>query len=154
MAKINETKNAAFRISPALVVFVVLVLGVVLAVAMLYPVARDHYFAQRSNDKLVAEYKALVFRNVKIKDKVAEMQTPVGIESRAREEFGWVKAGEEAVNITGLTISESSTKLPPAIEPGSVEAPEHWWTESLDEFFGFEEVERTKPYPDDTIPGL
>jgi cell division protein FtsB len=154
MAKKNVAENKAFRIPSALIVVLVLVVGIVLAVVMLYPVAREYYVAVRNNEQLNAEYQALLERNQKIQDQIDELQTPIGIEDHAREEFGWVKEGEEAVNITGLNITDSSTKLPSAIEPGSIEAPEHWWTQTLDEFFDVEKAQRENPYPDDTIPGL
>lgn len=154
MAKINEAKNTAFRIPLALIVFVVLVLALVLAVSMLYPVARDHYFALRNDTRLTAEETALKERNAQILAQTKELESDAGIESQARERWGWVKEGEEAVNITGLSTSGSSTKLPLAIESGSVEAPESWWIQSLDDFFGFEEQQRAEPYSDDTIPGL
>jgi cell division protein FtsB len=154
MAKLNETKNAAFRIPPALIVFVVLVLAVVVTAVTLYPVAREYYIADRENIRLNAEQQALIERNGKIRDQIDELGTPTGIENRAREEFGWVKEGEEAVNITGLGATTSSTRLPATIEPGSVEVPKTWWTETLDEFFGLEESVPVNPYSDDTIPGL
>jgi cell division protein FtsB len=154
MAKKNATEKAAVRIPPALIVVVVVILSLVVAAVTLYPVARDYYLAKRENDRLSAEYQAIARRNEKIQSQIDELQTPEGIEDRAREEFGWVREGEQAVNITGLDVSESSTRLPSAVEPGSVEAPENWWTQTLDEFFDVQEAEPVSPYPDDPIPGL
>jgi cell division protein FtsB len=152
MAKTNVTKNAAVRISPAPIVTAVIILSLVLAVIMLYPVAREFYLAQRENDRVNAEHQAVINRNEAIQQQIDELQTPEGIEDRAREEFGWVREGEEAVNITGLVVSESSTGLPTAIEPGSVEVPETWWTQMLDEFFGVSKQPPAPPPVDDTVP--
>jgi cell division protein FtsB len=154
MAKKNAATNTAIRIPPALVVTLVIIGGLVLAAVTLYPAVRDYYLALRANDRITAEYEVVVDRNEKIRQQIDKMATPEGIEDRAREEFGWVKEGEEAVNITGLNISESSTGLPPAVEPGTVKAPETWWTQTLDEFFGVNQSAPVSPYPDDPIPGL
>jgi cell division protein FtsB len=150
--KDNPTENAAVRIPPALIVAAVIVLGLVLSVVMLYPALREYYVALRANTHAYAEYDAVVKRNEKIQQQIDELTTLEGIEDRAREEFGWVRAGEEAVNITGLSVSESSTGLPSAIEPGSVKAPGTWLSETLDEFFGVAESVPASPDPDDPIP--
>ncbi|MDR3036930.1 MAG: septum formation initiator family protein [Coriobacteriales bacterium] len=153
MAKLNTTENAAVRIPPALIVSVVILLFLVLAAVMLYPVAREYYVAQRENDRLSAEYQAVLERNEKIRQQIDDLQTPEGIEDRAREEWGWVKQGEQAVNITGLNITDSSTGLPTAVESGSIKAPEDWWTQTLDEFFAVTPPKQ-KPQQDDIVPGL
>jgi cell division protein FtsB len=152
MAKSNATRNVEARISPALMVTTVIVLSLVFAAVMLYPVAREYYLVKRENDRLTAEYQAVIERNNRIQQQIDELQTPEGIEDRAREEFGWVREGEEAVNVTGLNVSESSTVLPAAVGVGSIKAPESWWTRLLDEFFGVIEPTVTAPRPDDTIP--
>jgi hypothetical protein len=123
-----------------------------MAAVMLYPAARDYYIAKRDNERITAEHEAVVERNDRIREQIEELQTPEGIEDRAREEFGWVKEGEEAVNITGLSVSESSTGLPAIVEPDSIEVAESWWTQTLDEFFGVERPEQSNPYPDEVIP--
>ncbi|MDR0347272.1 MAG: septum formation initiator family protein, partial [Coriobacteriales bacterium] len=140
MAKTNATENVPVRISPALIVTTVIVLSLILAAVMLYPVAREYYLAKRENDRVLLEYQAVLERNTKIKQQIDELQTPEGIEDRAREEFGWVRNGEEAVNVTGLEVSESSTVLPPSVDFATIKAPEDWWTQVLDEFFGVPEA--------------
>jgi cell division protein FtsB len=152
MAKKNATENAAVRISPALITIVAFVLSLVLAAVVLYPVAREYYLAKRENDRVKAENQAVEDRNDRIQQQIEELSTLEGIEDRAREEFGWVREGETAVNITGLSVSESSTGLPSAIEPDSVKAPESWWTQTLDEFFGITEAAPAPPPSDDPIP--
>ena len=154
MAKKNVAENTAVRRFPALFVFVAIVVILAIATYMLYPVARNYYIAFRENTRLEAEYEAVMARNEKIRDQLVELTTPEGIQDRAREEFGWVMEGEEAVNITGLNITESSTGLPASIEPGSVKASDTWWTKFLDFIFGIEDDDLTNPYPDDVIPGL
>jgi cell division protein FtsB len=153
MAKLNTTENTTVRIPPALVVAVGALLFLVLAAVVLFPVWRDHYVAQREYESLKAEHQAIVARNEKIQQQLKDLETPEGIEDRAREEFDWVKQGEQAVNITGLDITNSSTDLPTAVESGSIEAAEDWWTQTLDEFFGVTAPEQ-KPQQNDIVPGL
>jgi cell division protein FtsB len=154
MTKKNAAENTAVHVPPALVVTLIIIAGLVFAAVMLYPAARDYYLAKRENDRVKVEYGLVIDRNEKIQQQIDELSTAEGIEDRAREEFGWVKEGEEAVNITGLSISDSSTGLPPAVDSTSVETSESWWTRTLDTFFGVENPTPTSPYPDDPIPGL
>ena len=107
----------------------------------LYPVFREYYIASRAHEKLLAEYAAVLERNERVALQIANLQTAEGIEDRAREQFGWVREGEEAVNITGLTISDSSTVLPAAVASGSIVAEATWWTDFLDMIFGVVDLE-------------
>jgi cell division protein FtsB len=122
----------------------VVVACLVFATFMLYPVGKDYYTSMRSNQQLSAELDALNGRNNQIQDQINDLQTPEGIEDRAREEFGWVPQGEQAVNITGLSVTDSSTKLPAAIEPGSVSAPSSWITNMLDFIFGVQQTDNSQ----------
>lgn len=147
-------RNVAVRKRPVLSVCVIIAIIAVFVVFLLYPVARDYYVALRENSRLSAEYEAVLDRNEKIQQRIDELNTPEGIEDWARQEFGWVREGEKAVNITGLLITESSLGLPFSVEPGTVKAPDTWWTEILDRLFGVESFKPANPYPDDIIPGL
>lgn len=109
---------------------------VIVAAVMLIPVFGDYYVTKRANDQLEAEYQALQDRNDKIQNQIDSLETPEGIEDRAREEFGWVREGEHAVNITGLQTSDSSTVLPTAVASGSVASQTSWLINLLDAVFG------------------
>ena len=102
---------------------------------MLYPVLREYYIANREYELLVIEYVAILERNDKMQTQIDQLQTPEGVEDRAREQFGWVKEGERAVNITGLNISNPPLGLPPAVLSGSLMAESTWWTDFLDYIF-------------------
>ena len=154
MAKSNVEKNAAVRRHPVVLFIGVLVVALACVVYMLYPVARDYYSTWRENNRLEAEYQALLERNAKIEQLVEALKTPEGIEDWARQQFGWVLAGEKAVNVTGLEIHDGSTGLPSSIEPGSVEVAETWWMQVLDFIFGIEEQKPLNPSPEYIIPGL
>ena len=154
MAKVNEQRNAAARMHPASRIFGIILIFLVVAVYMLYPVLRDYYVAYRDNSSLLAEREAILTRNDRIREQIESLGTPEGIADRAREEFGWVAEGEEAVNITGLGNLKSSTSLPSLIEPGSGQAPVTWLTVILDTIFGVSDAKPVNPDQDDVIPGL
>ena len=154
MAKSNVEKNAAVRRHPALLVFGVIILALAFIVYMLYPVARNYYTTWRENNRLEAEYQALLERNAKIEQLVEALKTPEGIEDWARQQYGWVLEGEKAVNVTGLEIRDSSRGLPSSVEPGSVDIEETWWMILLDFIFGVEEQKPLNPSPEYIIPGL
>jgi hypothetical protein len=121
----------------------------------MYPVGHDLYFAHREQQRVEAEYQAVLDRNETIREQIEMIETPEGIEDRAREQFGWVREGEEAVNITGLSTSESSTVLPDAVTPGSILPYSDWWLETLDAFFGYEyQPPAQLPLEAEPIPGL
>jgi hypothetical protein len=132
-----------------------LILVLVIGGLILYPVARDLYCSERAKARVDTEREAIVDRNEAVQDQIDSIQTPEGIEDRAREQFGWVRDGEEAVNITGLQASDSSTILPDAIAPGSILPYSDWWTQALDAFFGYEYQPPAQLSPDvEPIVGL
>jgi cell division protein FtsB len=134
-------------------VTVAVILCFAVAAFILYPVTHEFYMAKRQNDRLNAEYQAVLERNEKIQEEIDQLDTPEGVADRAREKFGWVQEGEQAVNITGLPILDSTTELPEVVLPGSVDAEGDWLTVFLDEFFGVEPAE-TPMLEEDPIPGL
>jgi len=154
MAKSNVERNGPVRRHPKLFFFGILTVVLVLAVYILYPVARSYYSAWRENGRLEAEYQALLDRNARIKEQVDALKTREGIEDWVRQQFGWVPAGEKAANITGLDINESSLGLPASVEPGSVEMSDLWWIKILDFIFGVEDPKPVNRSPEYIIPGL
>jgi cell division protein FtsB len=147
----HQSKTA--RYTPAFIAMVAVIVCFVAAVLILYPVAHDFYVAKRHDDRLNAEYQAILERNEKIQGDIDQLYTPEGVADRAREKFGWVREGEQAVNITGLPIGDSTTELPQTVLPGSVESEGDWLTLFLDEFFGVEPAE-TPALEQDPVPGL
>lgn len=124
--------------SPKLLVGMAVVACLVLSCVFLYPTARQYYVTVRQHDQLQAEYAALQQRNEAIRSEVDNLSTNAGIEDRARKEFGWVKEGENAVNVYGIDSSGDESAYNKAITPGSVEAPETWYSPVLDVVFGVE----------------
>jgi cell division protein FtsB len=141
--KIAPARNVKKMIigSGILLCFAIIVLS-------LYAPVKSYYLASRANERLQHEYVAVEDRNDQIRAQIAYLNTAEGIADRARERFGWVPEGEQAVNITGLEVSDSTTVLPATVASGSVDAPNTQWTDFLDALFGVEEKEVAEPVPD------
>lgn len=131
-AKVRSTfVFGKLRIVGAILVVAVLALG------FLYPAAKDSYVAMRAQAQLQAEYDALVQRNEAIQANVDRLSTDEGVEDKAREDFGWVKSGENSVNVYGLEEDEEAlSTLNADVTAGSVPAPETWYSSFLDPLFG------------------
>lgn len=130
---------ASLKSSPKFIASAAVAVCLALSCAFLYPPAQQYYHALRERDQLAAEYAALAERNGALESDVSSLQTDAGIEDRAHEQFGWVKKGEETANVRGLDLEHDETSSFRAnITPGSVEAPETWYSPFLDALFGVE----------------
>lgn len=107
----------------------------VFTVSFLYPSAAQLYHSVRERDQLQAEYAAIEQRNDSIQASVNALSTDAGVEDRAHQEFGWVSKGENAVTVYGLDLDNDST-FTASIVPGSIPAPETWYSKLLDPIFG------------------
>ena len=107
----------------------------VFTVSFLYPSAAQLYHSVRERDQLQAEYAAIEQRNDSIQATVDALSTDAGVEDRAHQEFGWVSKGENAVTVYGLDLDDDST-FTASIVPGSISAPETWYSKLLDPIFG------------------
>lgn len=107
----------------------------VFTVSFLYPSAAQLYHSVRERDQLQAEYAAIEQRNDSIQASVDALSTDAGVEDRAHQEFGWVSKGENAVTVYGLDLDSDST-FTASIVPGSIPAPETWYSKLLDPIFG------------------
>lgn len=108
-----------------------------LTTAFLYPSAAQLYHSARERDQLQAEYAAIEQRNDAIQSSVDALSTDAGVEDRAHKEFGWVSKGENAVTVYGLDVDDDST-FRASIVPGSVPAPETWYSKLFGPLFGEE----------------
>ena len=127
----------SLKSSPKFIATAAVTLCLALSCLFLYPTAQQYYHAVRERDQLAAEYAALAERNSVLQNDVDSLQTDAGIEDRAHEQFGWVKKGEETANVRGLDLDENdSSSFRANITPGSVEAPDTWYSPFLDALFG------------------
>ncbi len=109
---------------------------IALFVSMLYTPAQQYYQQMRERARLAAEYSAIVDRNDSLQDLVDNLQSEDGIEDKAHAEFGYVKKDEKAGAVTGIDVKTES-KFKANIAPGSVSAPETWYSGILDFIFGY-----------------
>ena len=112
----------------------------VLACIMLYEPAQLYYHAVREQAQAQAELAAVESRNADLESAVAHLETDAGVEQAARDQLGWVLPGENSVYVQGLegTTEQSASSTAGSIVPGSVEAPDTWYSPILDVIFGAE----------------
>lgn len=126
-------------LSPRFMACIILVACVALSGAFLYPSAQQYYTTVRHYDQLQAEYDAVVQRNDDMRTQVDALSSEEGVEDRARDEFGWVKEGENSVTVYGLeSTTQKADFNPQTIPEGSVEAKQAWYTPFLDALFGIQ----------------
>ena len=131
------SQKAAARLvrKPWFIATAVTAFCLVFTVSFLYPSAAQLYHSVRERDQLQAEYAAIEQRNDSIQASVDALSTDAGVEDRAHQEFGWVSKGENAVTVYGLDLDDDST-FTASIVPGSIPAPETWYSKLLDPIFG------------------
>lgn len=110
---------------------------VALFAGMLYAPMQQYYQQLRERDRLNAEYEAIIERNNSLQDLVDTLHSEEGVEDKAHAEFGMVKSGENSGSVTGINVQNTS-KFQANIAPGSVPAPETWYSGFLDKFFFYQ----------------
>lgn len=105
----------------------------------LYPTVQQVYLESREEDRLQAEYDALMARNDAMQDRIDYLKTDEGIQDAARQQLGWVKEGEKAVVVEGLSedSSDAASDVNIQIVSGSIPAPQTWYSPVLDVIFGY-----------------
>lgn len=133
----GDSQKAAARLvrKPWFIATAVTAFCLAFTVSFLYPSAAQLYHSVRERDQLQAEYAAIEQRNDSIQASVDALSTDAGVEDRAHQEFGWVSKGENAVTVYGLDLDNDST-FTASIVPGSIPAPETWYSKLLDPIFG------------------
>lgn len=132
----SSRKRGLFS-SKAFVASAVVAACLAFSCVFLYTPAQQYYHELRERDRLQAEYAALQQRNEAIQNEVDYLSTNEGVEDRARREFGWVKSDEMAGSVIGVDVADDSS-FRANIVPGSVPAPETWYSNLLDPIFGAE----------------
>lgn len=109
---------------------------VALCGVMLYGPAQQYYQQLRETDRLQAEYAAVALRSETLQSSIESLQTEAGIEDKAHEDLGYVKAGEQTATVKGINYEDSS-EFSSNVLPGSVPAPETWYSPFLDVVFDY-----------------
>ena len=129
-----------FTFGPRMRIAAAVVGCLVLVCVFLYQPAQNYYQSMRERDALAIEYSALQQRGEALQDSVDALSTEEGMEDLAHEQYGLVKQGETAVNVSG--VSESSTdatpEIPPNVAADSIDPPDTWYSGILDPLFGVE----------------
>lgn len=112
---------------PLIVVVIVVAVG-----WTMWPALKLEYQTSRNYVGLQRQYKDLKTRNASMEAQVAELKTPQGVEKAARENLGFVKAGEHAYVVME---SGAPTTTPSAAASATVDARPAWQV-VLDLVFG------------------
>ena len=111
-----------------------------LFVAGYYPVARVQYRETRERTMLRTQLDAIRARNDRLRDDVARLKTPEGVEDYARLQLGMVKKGEHQVIVvdgtepTSVAMGKDSERQIDSAE--ALKPPVGQWTAFLDAVFG------------------
>ena len=119
----------------ALMVCTCLVVGC----ALLYVPTKNYYTAVRDRAKAEVAYEIVTTRNEALVKDVALLSTDAGMEDRVREQYGWVKQGENSVSVTGLEneTEPSAAEILRTVTLNDIHAPETWYSPVLDPIFGY-----------------
>lgn len=112
---------------------------VVLVCVILYPVGKSYYHSVRDGQRLQAQIDAVNERNETIEAETEALNTDEGIEAQARNDYNYVKEGENAVVVTNAQSSDRSTDLPAQINEDDIHAPQTWYYSVLDVVFFYSE---------------
>lgn len=107
-----------------------------LFVVMLYEPAQQYYQQMRETDRLQAEYAAVAARSNTLQSTIDSLSSEEGIEDKAHTDLGYVKKGEQTATVKGVNIVDDE-EFSSNVAPGSIPAPETWYSPVLDTLFGY-----------------
>ena len=105
----------------------------------MYVPMKNYYTAVRDQAKAEVALEIVTTRNEALIEDVALLTSDAGMEDRARQQYGWVKQGENAVTVTGLSSEgePSAAEILRTVTLNDIKAPETWYSPVLDPFFGY-----------------
>lgn len=114
---------------------------IVIACAFLYVPAQQYYQSMREGARLEAEHELLQERNDALAARNEALGNDAGVESAVHDQYGWVKKGEHAATVEGLSETgdakaEGQSALANVL-PDEVKAPVTWYSPVLDAVFGY-----------------
>ena len=109
---------------------------VALFAVALYGPAQEYYQQMRETDRLQSEYLAVAARNNTLQSTIDSLTSDEGIEDKAHTDLGYIKQGEQTASVRGANIIDT-TEFSSNVAPGSVSAPETWYSPFLDVLFGY-----------------
>lgn len=136
IAKGPAAKVANLKENPSLFKAVLALACVLFIVIMLYGPAQQYYCQMRETDRIEAEYAAVAARNMTLAEDIHLLSTDEGIADKAHADLGYVKDGEQTGVVNGLKI-EDYGNFQGNVAPGSVPAPDTWYSPVFDIVFGY-----------------
>jgi cell division protein FtsL len=127
----SRARMLPLRYAPAALVAIVVVLG-----WTLYPVVRLSYRQQRESAKLEQQLANIEKRNEQLRQEVARLQTPAGVEDVARERLGLVKKGEHMYVVMPFGAASASVAPLAALRTADMSGSETFVQRVLDAVFG------------------
>lgn len=128
-------KRTGFRMR--IVVPAVVAACLVATCVFMYGPVQLWYQEMRENERLQVEYSALQERNAALQNDVDSLSSEAGIEDRVHQQYGWVREDERAVSVSGISTTKDVDFIA-NVSPGSITAPETWYSAFLDPLFGVE----------------
>lgn len=119
------------------VTIVACAIAAIMLFGSIYTPAQQYYQQIRERDRLSAEYELVQERNEVLQANVDRLGTDEGLEDKAHAEFGLVKPDEETASVIGIEV-DSSPDFHANVTPGSVPAPETWYSGLLDVLFMYD----------------
>ncbi len=107
-----------------------------LVAVTLYGPAQQYYQQMRETDRLQAEYAAVAARSNTLQSTIDSLRSEEGVEDKAHTDLGYVKKGEQTATVKGANIVDN-TEFSSNVAPGSIPAPETWYSPVLDVLFGY-----------------
>jgi hypothetical protein len=98
----------------------------------MWPALKLEYQTSRNYAGLQQQYQDLKSRNASMEAQVAELKTPAGIEKAARENLGFVKAGEHAY----VVMQSGAPTATPSVAASTTADARPAWQVVLDFVFG------------------
>lgn len=135
-AKVQQKQPLSHK--PWFIVVATMVACTLFACVFLYPTAQTYYQSVRENDRLQAEYQAVLERNEALTDQMVSLVTNEGMAAYAHDRYGWIMPNENPVVVQGLMdqTKNGMDSVAANVIPGSVKAPETWYSPVLDVIFG------------------
>lgn len=105
----------------------------------MYVPVKNYYTAVRDQAKAEIALEVVTTRNAALIEDVALLTSEAGMEDRARDQYGWVKQGENAVTVVGLSEGgePSAAEILRTVTLNDIKAPETWYSPFLDSVFGY-----------------
>ena len=107
---------------------------------MVYQPVANFYNETRSLQQLQTEYALLTEHNQKEQASLDYLSTPEGLEEYAHSELGWVRPDEHVVAVDGIEQpqEQQQERVVTAVQQGSVDTPDTWYSPVLDVVFGYQ----------------